>query len=144
MFRFAAVSTKHPGFAEERELRVVCSPSLGKSKHLIKDIEVIQGVPQPVYKIPLEDIPEEKLSGVTIPDLIDRIIIGPTRDPLAMAEAFSDLLAKADVDPSNKVFVSYIPLGNEPGTRLMKCPLSWTLPGKHEPAYASPRSCPEP
>jgi hypothetical protein len=46
-----------------------------------------------------------------IPALIDRIIIGPTRDPLAMAEGFRDLLAKVDVEqPEKRIFKSYIPL----------------------------------
>lgn len=76
-----------------------------------KEIEVVQGVPQPVYKIPLKDIPEAGLFGITIPALIDRIIIGPTRDPLAIVEEFADLLAKADVEePYKKIFVLNIPL----------------------------------
>ena len=35
-------------------------------------------------------------------------IIGPTRDPLAMREAFADLLAKAGVE--QPIFISHIPL----------------------------------
>jgi hypothetical protein len=108
---YGAVCTKHPGFAEEVEWRVIHFPWWENSAHLIKETEVIQGVPRPVYKIPLVDIPEEGLFGLTIPALFDRIIIGPTRDPLAMREAFMDLLVKADVEqPHNKVFVSDIPL----------------------------------
>jgi Protein of unknown function (DUF2971) len=79
---FAAVYTKHPGFAEELEWRVVHFPWWEHSDYMPKEIEVVAGVPQPVYKIPLEDIPEKGLSGITIPALFDRIIIGPTRDPL--------------------------------------------------------------
>jgi hypothetical protein len=108
---FAAVCTKHPGFAEELEWRVIHFPWWESSDHMTKEIEVVQGVPQPVYKIPLEDIPEKGLWGITIPALFDRIIIGPTRDPLAMREAFAELLAKAGVEqPYNKIFLSNIPL----------------------------------
>ncbi len=111
MLRFAAVCTKHPGFAEEREWRVVYSPILAKSEHLIHDIQVIQGAPQPIYKIPLKDIPEEGLNGIEIPALLDRIIIGPSKYPLAIWEAFRDLLAERGVEnPHTKVFVSDIPL----------------------------------
>jgi len=111
MLAFGAVCTKHPGFAEEVEWRVIHFPWWEKSVHVIKEIVVIQCVPQPVYKIPLTDIPEKGLHGITIPALIDRIIIGPTRDPLAMREAFIDLLGQSGVDqPGNKVFVSDIPL----------------------------------
>ena len=111
MLAFAAVCTKHPGFTEEVEWRVLHAPWWESSAYLKKEIEVVKGVPQPVYKIPLKDIPEAGLFGITIPALIDRIIIGPTRDPLAIVEAFADLLAKADVEePYKKIFVSNIPL----------------------------------
>jgi hypothetical protein len=110
-FKFAALCTKHPGFAEEKEWRVVYSPSLEESDHLKKEIQVVGGVPQPIYKIPLKDIPEEGLIGIEIPALLDRIIIGPTQYPLVMYEAFCDLLLEAGVkDPSKMVFISDIPL----------------------------------
>lgn len=111
MLAFGVLCTKHPGFEEEQEWRVVHCPWWEHSEYLIKEIEVIAGVPQPVYKIPLVDIPEKKLFGLTVPALIERIIIGPTRDPLAMREAFADLLAKAGVEePFGKIFMSEIPL----------------------------------
>jgi hypothetical protein len=111
MLAYAAACTKHPGFLEELEWRVIHFPWWENSVYLLKEIEVIQGVPQPVYKIPLTNIPEKGLFGLTIPDLIDRIIIGPTRDPLAMREAFINLLDEAGVEQSDrKVFVSNIPL----------------------------------
>jgi hypothetical protein len=84
MLAFAAVCTKHPGFGKEVEWRVLHAPWWEKSAYLKKELEVVQGVPQAVYKIPLKDIPEAGLSRITIPALIDRIIIGPTRDPLAI------------------------------------------------------------
>jgi Protein of unknown function (DUF2971) len=112
MLAYGAVCTKHPGFEEELEWRVIHFPWWENSAHVIKEIEVIQGAPQTVYKIPLEDIPKEGLFGITIPALIDRIIIGPNKDPLAMKQAFIDLLDKAGMEQSNnnKVFVSEIPL----------------------------------
>lgn len=110
-FKIACLCTKHPGFQEEREWRVVYSPTLEKSDHLIKEIQVIRGTPQPIYKIPLQNIPEEGLVGVEIPELLDRIIIGPTQYPSAAREAFEDLLSEAGVpDPASRIFVSDIPL----------------------------------
>lgn len=109
--KFAVLCTKHPGFMEEKEWRVVYSPSMEKSEHLKKEIQVVKGVPQPVYKIPLRDIPDEGLTGIEIPSLIDRIIIGPSQYPQALQEAFCDLLYEAGVkDPQNTVVVSDIPL----------------------------------
>jgi hypothetical protein len=110
-FRFAAVCTKHPGFAEEQEWRVVHCPAYDRSEHLEKSVEVINGVPQPVYKIPLQNFPKMNLYGAAIPELIDRIIIGPTQYPLAICEAFVELLTKAgDPNAAKKVFYSNIPL----------------------------------
>jgi hypothetical protein len=90
MFWFAAISTKHPGFKEEKEWRVVHCPGIYPSNHLIRDIQPVKGVPQPIYKIPLKDIPDEGLTGINIPALVNRIIIGQTKYPLAMGEAFID------------------------------------------------------
>ena len=93
------------------EWRVVYSPSMEESQHLKKEIRVIRGIPQPIYKIPLKDIPDEGLIGIEIPALLDRIIIGPSQYPQVMYEAFCDLLSEAGVkEPREKVFVSYIPL----------------------------------
>lgn len=111
MLRFAAVCTKHPGFEEEKEWRVVFCPTLHKSNHLTKEIKVVGGVPQPIYKIPLKDIPEQGFVGAEISTLVERIIIGPAKFPVAMREAFIELLGNAGVpDPANRVFISDIPL----------------------------------
>lgn len=110
-FMLAALCTKHPGFKEEREWRVIYPPALGKSDYLVKDIRVIRGAPQPIYKIPLRDIPQANFFGAEIPALLDRIIIGPTEYGAAMLEAFEDLLACRGVDnPANRISVSDIPL----------------------------------
>jgi hypothetical protein len=110
MLRFAVLSTKHPGFAEEREWRILYSPTTEPSKHLTKDIQVVGGVPQPIFKIPLRDIPEAGIAAA-IPKLLDRIIIGPTQYPLAQYEAFFELLTEAGVqDPGAKLHISDIPL----------------------------------
>jgi hypothetical protein len=91
-FKFAALCTKHPGFEEEREWRVVYFPKLERSEHLVKQVQVIRGTPQPIYKIPLQNIPEEGIIGLGLSELVDRIIIGPSDYASAMREAFDDLL----------------------------------------------------
>lgn len=110
-FRFAALCAKHPVFQEEKEWRVIYCPPLDKSDRLVRDIKIIGGVPQPIYKIPLKNIPEEGLVGLEVHELIDRIIIGPTDYPFAIFEAFVDLLAEAGVDKAaNRVIISGVPL----------------------------------
>ena len=110
MLMFAALCTKHPGFAEEKEWRVVYCPSLEQSSHLTKELRAVNGLPQCIYKIPLKDIPQAGYFGA-IPKLIDRIIIGPTQYPRTLFEAFVELFGEAGVkDPHTKVCVSDIPL----------------------------------
>jgi hypothetical protein len=111
MFRFAVVCTKHPGFAEELEWRVIHTPALEPSIRLLRSIEAIGGVPQIVFKIPLQDVPEEGLTGMRLVDLIDRIIIGPTDYPQVTAAAFHEtLVAEGFADPSRVIRISRIPL----------------------------------
>ena len=115
MFLFAATCTKHPGFDEELEWRVTHNPHMHPSPHLTKGIETIRGVPQPVYKIPLLNVPaavpSESLDGVEIPQLVERVIIGPTQYPAAVCEAIITKLEQAGVvDASRRVVISGIPL----------------------------------
>jgi hypothetical protein len=111
-FLFFALCTKHPGYREEKEMRVLHCPTIWPSKRLIRDIETVGDAPEVVYKIPLRDIPEEGLSGIEIPALLDHLIIGPTNhNPWATYEAFVSLLRDAGVpNPEAKVRISEIPL----------------------------------
>lgn len=109
--RLLVLSTKHPGFSEEREWRVTYSPDLGASPVIKQRVEIVRGHPQVVFKIPLCDLPEHDLIGLGVPALIDRLIIGPTQHPDVVADALRHQLADAGVnDSTTKVVVSQIPL----------------------------------
>lgn len=111
MFKFAALCTKHPGFKEEKEWRLVYVPSMERSAQLTKDVKSIRGIPQPVYKIALRSTQDGDTIDMTIPAILDRIIVGPSEYPMVTHEAFCDLLQDAGVsDPEKKVFISFIPL----------------------------------
>lgn len=111
MLRFAVLCTKHPGFKEEREWRVVASPTMHPSQLLKSSVEVVRGIPQTVLKIDLQDHPDQGLTGLALPGLLDRIIIGPCEFPMVVWKAFRGLLAAANVpDPDAKVVASAIPL----------------------------------
>lgn len=111
LLRFTALCTKHPGFAEEREWRIIYQPNMAKSPVIKPAVEVVRGVPQIVQKIPLRNSPSEGLFGAAVPDLIDKVIIGPTRDPWPIYQAFCALLSEAGVDnPEVRVQISGIPL----------------------------------
>lgn len=111
MLMVAAVSLKHEGFHEEREWRLIHSPQLRPSSLLRKATETIGGVPQIIYKIPLENRPPENIVGVEIPELIERVIIGPSNYPIPIGEAFAAALQVAGMkDAPARVFASNIPL----------------------------------
>lgn len=99
---FAVVSSKHEGFKEEREWRIVHLPTIWGSdiQRLPMDQVALGGVPQPIFKIPMTDYPEEGFYGATIPDLINRVIVGPTQYPVATRMAFAQVLAKAGIENS--------------------------------------------
>jgi hypothetical protein len=77
-------------------------------KRMTKSIEIISGAPQPVFSIPLEALPGYDIS---MPTILDRVIIGPTKFPDAVAESMIHELETAGVkDAGKKVFYSEIPL----------------------------------
>jgi hypothetical protein len=82
----AALSLKHSGFSEEREWRMIFLPDALPSEHVERSVEVIDGVPQAVFKIPIENKPDRDICGVSIPDLIDHVITGPTVYPIRALE----------------------------------------------------------
>ncbi len=64
VFKFHVLCSKHLGFQEEHEWRVLYSPILGESKHMKMGAETIKGVPQIVARFPLKDNPSISLNGV--------------------------------------------------------------------------------
>jgi hypothetical protein len=113
MLRFAVLCTKHPGFHEEREWRIVASPTMFPSQHLKSSIEVVRGTPQTVLKIDLQNHPEDGLVGLALPELLNCVIIGPCEFPLVISKAFQELLSVAEVpDVNKKIVVSDIPIRN--------------------------------
>lgn len=110
-FRYAALCTKHPGFHEEEEWRVIASPRMIPSKFLIEDIEVVRGAPQTVVKLCLQNHLDEGVSGFTIPELLDRVIIGPCEYSVVTVKALHRLLSDAGVsNPETRITLSGIPL----------------------------------
>ena len=117
MLRLIMACTKHPGFKEEKEWRVIYSPEFDENTAITKEIEVINSTPQEVYKIPLKTDKNETddkgkiKTAILMSELIDRIIIGPAEHPVAVRNAFIALLKRANIpNAESKVFISQIPL----------------------------------
>ena len=107
MFKFAILCTKHPAFMEEKEWRVVYTPGLLSSSHLTRNVRTVRGVPQTIYDLPLKNIPQEGFGGLEIPELLHKIIIGPTQYSGATANALWFLLQDAGVaDPGSRIVIS--------------------------------------
>lgn len=110
-FRLAILCTKHPGFAEEREWRIIYRPDESVSDRIKPSVELIRGVPQIVHSIPFQNFPEEGFIGAELPELIHRVIIGPTEFPTQLRFALVSLLQEHGVhDAAEKVVCSTIPL----------------------------------
>lgn len=111
LLRSIAHCTKHPGFAEEQEWRVMHTAGLDAPGALYSEVETVAGIPQPVLKIPLRNDPAKGIAGITIPEILERVIIGPTQHPEVIADALAHEMAKANIaDPYGKVTRCTIPL----------------------------------
>ena len=117
-FYSTIASIKHIGFQEETEWRIILStqektsPLLLEHKDIIqKQVVDIKGIPQQIYKINLRKLYQTPEGESTIPDLLDKIIIGPSQNPELIKETFYDILCEKNIDwPKDKIIISDIPL----------------------------------
>jgi len=98
---------KHEGFKEEREWRAIYSPIRSPSNLIEPSIEAIDGVPQPIYKIPLDE--KKGPSSLEFSRIFDSLIIGPTQYATPMFDAFNEALINAGV-VNPRVSISGIPI----------------------------------
>jgi Protein of unknown function (DUF2971) len=102
---------KHEGFREETEWRAIYSPKRLSSPLMEFETEVVGGVPQLVYRAPLDEDASPALASLDMSRVFDRLIIGPSPYPIAMYQAFVDALTKIKVpDPEKRVVASLIPI----------------------------------
>jgi len=107
----AVACLKHEGFREEREWRVIYAPKRSPSALMESSTEVVEGVPQIVYKAPLDATVSDALSDLELARMFYRLIIGPSPYPWVMYEAFVAALGQAGVaNAGSRVFVSNIPI----------------------------------
>ena len=110
-FKFAVLCTKHPGFREEREWRAIYMPSMEQSQNVETSIETVNGTPQPICKFRLKNSPDIGVTGLEVPELLNQVIIGPSKYPDAIYEAFVTRLAQTGMkDAASRVRVTSIPL----------------------------------
>ena len=111
MFIAGVTCLKHEGLREEREWRAIYSPKRAPSSFIDFSIEVIGGVPQPVYKIPLDVTVNPALAPLYLATVFDRVIIGPSPYPWPIFETFVATLTESGIsDAAKGVFLSSIPI----------------------------------
>lgn len=111
MLLVGVTSVKHEGFSEEKEWRAIYQPNRAASPLMTYSTETIGGIPQIIYKIPLDKSVSPKLEPLDFAVMFDRLIVGPSPYPWAMCEAFVNALTKAGVvDAAERIRVSEIPL----------------------------------
>ncbi|WP_169055439.1 DUF2971 domain-containing protein [Rhizobium sp. P44RR-XXIV] len=111
LLRYVATSSKHPGFAEEQEWRVMHTEGLDPENGLLKEVEKIGGIPQLVAKLRLEPNNPYADKGITIPNLLESVIVGPTNYPTVVANALQRAMEEAGIsDADKKIRISDIPM----------------------------------
>ncbi len=111
MLLLGVTCVKHEGFREEKEWRAVHCPQISTSPLMKPSTEIIGGVPQIVYQLPLDKSIDPILSDLDFAKIFDRIIIGPSPYPITMFDAYLEALSNAGVpDAGSKIFISGIPI----------------------------------
>lgn len=111
MLVMAAVCLKHPGFAEEKEWRLVYLPHTWTSKYVSESYEPIEGVPQCVYKLKFSEAARAGHIGALPLNLIYRVIIGPTAYPGTVSDQIRQTLIKLGFPVAEDyMWTSHIPL----------------------------------
>lgn len=111
MFSAGIVCLKHEGFHEEREWRAIHTPKRWSSTLMESSTEVVAGVPQVVYKAPLDGSVSATIADLDFAKVFDRLIVGPTPYPWPIYGAFVETLKAAGVpNADDRVLVSDIPI----------------------------------
>lgn len=109
---YAILSTKHPAFREEEEWRLIYRPS--STPELEPLVVCLDGIVQTVFLLPLEnvDVPDgNSVTHATLPELLERVIVGPTPNYELVSLAFWKLLTDAGVENAGaKILSCGIPL----------------------------------
>ncbi len=110
-FHSADLSIKHPGFKEEKEWRIIYSPTIQNDINIVEDTKIINGIPQIIMKLNIQDAIDQSESKLEISDLMHEVMIGPTNHADIIAHAIANALKSWGIkDPYKKIKFSDIPL----------------------------------
>lgn len=111
LLRWLCLATKHPGFREEREWRIIHTGVLDQTTGLTAATVTPGGVPQRIMQLEFANDSERGITGISLPELIDHVIIGPCQTPLIVGEAIAaELEAIGVTDIETRIRYSNIPI----------------------------------
>jgi hypothetical protein len=111
MFISGIVCLKHEGFHEELEWRAIYLLTRSPSPMMESSTEVVAGVPQLIYKVPLDASTSPLIADLDFAQVLDRLIVGPTPYPWPIYEAFATALKNIGIpNAAERVSVSLIPI----------------------------------
>ena len=110
-FLVTVLSLKHKGFEEEKEWRILYNDKIYPSDGVVEErIEIIKGMPRIIKVINFEKLNEFGYS-TKLNDILYKIIIGPSDNPIQLQEIFiKKLTENGVVDAEKKVVISEIPI----------------------------------
>ena len=107
-----ALFTKHHGFHEEREWRIVYMSDRDHEQSFNKyfgHLATNRGI-EPKLKLPINSIPELQTENLSLGTLVDRIILGPSVSSVLAANSLRQMLRNiGQPDLAKKVVTSEIP-----------------------------------
>ena len=107
----AVTCWKHEGFQEEREWRVIYAPQRSPSSLMESSLKVVGGIPQIIYKLPLDAKASDALTELDVARVFDWLMVGPSEFSWPMYEAFTQALTAIGIENAEKrVFISDIPI----------------------------------
>jgi hypothetical protein len=95
--KFAALATKHCGFLEEQEWRIIAAPPVEAHDALEECVESIRGIPQKIQKLKLREISINGSKSRGIADFLHAIVIGRCDFPDIVEDALVKLLNERDL-----------------------------------------------
>lgn len=110
--KISAIFTKHIGFEEEREWRIVYLREFDQQKRLDDMLHYAvssRGV-EPKLKLKIQTIPDLTGAGLSLEQVVHKIILGPSSSSLLAMKSTKRMLEKIGrPDISNRLFASGIP-----------------------------------